>query len=689
MIIAGLMLAALPATTPLGAQTAVPVLGDGIVRGPAPAWVPAVELLPAPTDARGAVFFRRQQAVIHLGSDGQMSYNGYRVRLLHPNALQLGNLAITWNPAVGPPSVHAITIHRDGEAIDVLANHQFEILRREDMLEASMINGLLTATLQVPDLRIGDELEVAFTTPSSNPTLPDTDFGLFFLADAPPPGRFNISLAWEDGYEPALRPTADLAPMIQRTANSLTIAADNPPAITPPRDAPARYHWTRIVEFSDFPSWNAISQRFHSLFAEASRLPADSPLKQEAARIAARHPDSFARAAAALELVEQQTRYIFVGLNQGGFTPANADETWARRYGDCKGKTVLLLALLHELGIEAEAVLVSNSGLDDGLDQRLPNPGLFDHVLVRAQIDGQTWWLDGTYPAVARPTLRPLVPYRWVLPLSDAGAAIEHLPFVPHELPREIEVWDIDASDGFATDARIRQQTVLRGPDALNQYLQLSAATDQQLEDALRSELAGTEKWTTIEDVTYRFDTAAQAGMLTISGTGPLDWTENGGQRRSMTLPGGGFSPPGRLQRSADQDQTAPFAANAGFDCTVTTVRLPRDTQPEQWSHNTAFGKFMYASSYRRMFERRGMEMRMIRVRRREMEETSAERAAADNARLADFDNSMARIEYDPDDNFQSSARVPVPAADEVDWLTDTSACAPAQIMVTPAVRSK
>ena len=45
-----------------------------------------------------------------------------------------------------------------------------------------------------------------------------------------------------------------------------------------------------------------------------------------------------------------------------------AATTWSRRYGDCKGKTALLIALLRGLGIEAEAALVSTD-FGDGLDE--------------------------------------------------------------------------------------------------------------------------------------------------------------------------------------------------------------------------------------------------------------------------------------------------------------------------------
>src|SRR3546814_13557358 len=105
----------------------------------------------------------------------------------------------------------------------------------------------------------------------------------------------------------------------------------------------------------------------------------------------------------------RDVRYSYGGLGNGNLTPATAEETWQRRYGDCKGKTALLLALLARLGIEAEAVLANNSGGDDGLDGRLPNPGMFDHVIVRARIAGTTYWLDGTSPPVDGPGATPRV----------------------------------------------------------------------------------------------------------------------------------------------------------------------------------------------------------------------------------------------------------------------------------------
>src|SRR5687767_5837778 len=87
---------------------------DQVQRGPVPDWAVRSELLPVPEGAAGSVFLRRQDYWIHLDGNGQATYHGNRTRILHQNALQLGNLAISWNPAAGAPTVHAVRVHRDG-----------------------------------------------------------------------------------------------------------------------------------------------------------------------------------------------------------------------------------------------------------------------------------------------------------------------------------------------------------------------------------------------------------------------------------------------------------------------------------------------------------------------------------------------------------------------------------------------
>jgi transglutaminase-like putative cysteine protease len=647
---------------------------DQVRRGAVPDWVVPSELRPVPAGASGLLFVRRYDTLVHLDDQGQAQYLGYRIKILHSNALDLGNLSISWDPSAGAPMAHVIRVHRGSDAIDVLGNASFEILRREDQLEAASLDGILTAVLRVPDLRVGDELEVGLTTPMSDPTLKPKDTGLLMLSPDPGPGRFRIGLSWKDGHKPHLKMNSGMTAAAREGPRGVTFDFDDPATLVLPQGAPPRYTWQRVVEYSDFSDWTAISRHFAPLYARAAALAAGSPLKAEARRIAAAHATPLDRARAALKLVQQEVRYVYVGLDGGNLTPAAAAETWQRRYGDCKGKTALLLGLLAELGVEADPVLVSNSGIDDGMDERLPSPRLFDHVLVRARIGGSKYWLDGTLPPVAEPSLDPVMPYRWSLPITAQGTSLEGLSWSPARTPEEITMYEIDARAGFDQPAKITTTTISRGLAGLQQHVQLSGAAPGQLLSGLRQQMSA--PWQTMEDAQWRYDQKAQAGVLTITGTGTVGWEDEGNGSKWLALAGGGAIPPERRLRAAGQDQEAPYYDPPRYRCWVTTVRLPQATKPEHWSFNTAYDARIFGMNYQRAFELRDGAIRMVRAVRHEQQEIDAAAARRDNARIAAFDNSMAVITYDPAGGTPApTVGRRVPATYEIDWTADTVPC--------------
>lgn len=654
-----------------------PALADDyqVKSGPVPRWVAPSDLMPVPKNASGTAFFRRQDVLVHLDTQGQEQYVGYRIKVLQPNALEVGNISISWNPAAGSPFIHGIKVYRDGQVIDVLKSASFEILRREDQLEAAKLDGILTAVLRVPDLRVGDELEVSYTLRVSDPTLGNDDAGILLLGPGPAPGRYHLELGWDEGRKPNLKMTSDMAAVAQNSAHAVDFRFDNPSVLTPPKDAPARFQWQRIVEFSSFSDWEGVSRRLAPLFTKAASLSPGSPLKQEASRIAASNATALGRASAALKMVQQNIRYIYVGLDRGNLTPATADETWQRRYGDCKAKTVLLLALLGEMGIEAEPVLVNNGGADDGMDERLPSPRMFDHVLIRAHINGIWYWLDGTMPSVVVPSKKPTLPYRWVLPLKEQGSPLQHIDWHPANRPDEITLTDIDARSGFDQDAHVVSTSIVRGIDGLQQQVQFSTVTPDQLFNAFRQKLVGGD-WQTIDDVKWRYDEKAQASVLTISGTWKLDWEDDGAGARSLALPGGGFSAPDRQGRSADQNQDAPYYNKPHYNCYVTTIRLPTTTRSKQWASKPSYDTHIFGRNYYRAFGLRDGAIRMIRGYRIEGEEIDPATAKADNDRIAAFDNSKGYIFYDPAGQANPMASdINVPATNDIDWTADNVPC--------------
>lgn len=648
---------------------------EQVERNPVPEWVKPSALLPIPTDGAGLVFVRAQDLVVHLDKQGQVLYTGYRVKLLHSNALAAGNLAISWNPASGSPVVHSIKVYRDGQAMDLSKSVPFEVLRREDQLEVAVLDGTLTAVARVADLRVGDELEFSYSVRYNDPTLGNVDAGLLFLPATTPPGRYRLALNWTEDQQPRVKMTDDIKGQAKTGQQSVELLFDNPKNLAPAKDAPSRYNWVRVVEYSDYADWASLSKRFAPLYIKASTLPADSPLKKEAARIIENHRTPLERASAALKLVQQDVRYIYVGLDGGNLMPASADETWQRRYGDCKGKTTLLLALLNELGIEAQPLLANNDGLDDGLEEKLPNPGVFNHVLVRAYIDGNAYYLDGTMPPVAAPSLEPILPYGWVLPLTPMGSDLDRLEWRPPTVPDTISLFEIDARAGFDEPARLTRTTITRGVDGLREQVQFSAVTPEQLLEGIRQQAIG-ETWQTIEDVKWRYDQKARASIMTIVGSGKVDWDDDGNGARSTALPGGGFTPPNSRIRAADQDQNLPYFSKSEYSCYVTTVRIPTNTKIDQWASKSGFDTRLFGRNYYRAFDFRDGAVRMVRGSRVEQQEIDAATAKRDNERIASFDNSMGYIFYNPTSkNYDVASDIKVPATYEFDWTDEKAPC--------------
>ena len=266
---------------------------------------------------------------------------------------------------------------------------------------------------------MGDIVDIAMTLHRRDPALQGYSSVFDRLDDPGVAGRVRMRMVWPASKPVRWRETDGLPPpKVTKTADGTELVIDltNVEAPKPPRGAPGRFVDLGSIEVSQYKDWAEFSRATFPLYDKAERIQPGSPLAAEVAKIAAASADPKVRALAALHLVEDQTRYVFLGMNDGGLVPADAEATWSRRFGDCKGKSVLLVAVLQALGIKAEPALVSTT-LGDGLDQRLPWPAVRprDHP-------GRDRWqglLAGRHPR-GRP--RPGRPGRAAVPLGAAGA---------------------------------------------------------------------------------------------------------------------------------------------------------------------------------------------------------------------------------------------------------------------------
>jgi tetratricopeptide (TPR) repeat protein len=471
-----------------------------------------------------------QNVQLNFEADGSITYyTEFAIHIQTAAGLQYAQSQISWNPATEIATINKVHILRGPQIIDVLAKGQtFTTLRREQNLDKAMLDGYLTGVLQPEGLQVGDTVVVGTSIKRRDPVLKGHAASFLGNLSQVPSARQIVRATWDTAKPLAWRQSDDIKGKTVKNGAQETYVLERTKIVKAETEntAPVRFNIKGYVEFSQFKSWQDVSALLAPLYTQAATLTPDSPVHKEIARIRAASNDPKVQAAMALNLVQSQVRYVFLGMNLGGYVPAQADETWQRRFGDCKGKTALLLAILRELGIEAEAAAV-NSGGGDGLNERLPSIEMFDHVIVRTTIGGKVYWLDGTRLGDRDlDSLKP--PYvRWALPMTTAGSELEAVPMLPPEQPTEDLFIRFDASAGLNVPAKAHVEKIIRGDAAVQFDAALKSVPATERDNALKAFWTEQYGWIEPRKVSATFDSVTGEAKLVMDGTAAMAWNES------------------------------------------------------------------------------------------------------------------------------------------------------------------
>jgi len=545
-----------------------------------PAWVKPHPIPAAPPQPGVAVQYLLSDNQANYDAAGDGFYVETAAKILQPQGLSaMGTVFSIWNPETDTVTIHRLAIIRNGQVIDLLAGGKtFTVLRRETNLELAMLDGSLTATFQPEGLQVGDVLDFAVTVVRHDPVMAGMSQGINKLAFPGVVTKVYFSALW-----PSAKPMRWLItegfgqPVVTHPNGGGMLSYDLSDVVTPqpPTDAPARYNDLGMVELSQFKDWADVSSLMAPLYVKAAAIKPGSSLMAEADRIRASSSDPKVRADAALHLVQDKVRYLFLGMNLGGLTPADAEVTWTRRFGDCKGKTALLLALLHELGIEAQPALVS-TGLGDGLDLRLPMLAYFDHVMVRATIGGKVYWLDGTRQGDRGVDDIDIPDFGWVLPLRSADAKLVRLSPPPALTPlfENRMLLDVRAGLGAKTPAHIER--LFRGDAAIALHILLGSQSAADQVRYLKEYWRGENAWIDVDTVAADYDEKTGVERLTMDGKATIDWQDEGGGVKDFDVGDSSLGWNATYKRDPGPHQDAPFTmAYPMYKDWTVTVQLP------------------------------------------------------------------------------------------------------------------
>ena len=360
--------------------------------------------------------------------------------------------------------ISQLDVIRGGKRVSRLHDVQVKVLQRERDLESRVYDGRKMVALDLPDIRVGDIVEFAYTRSGMNPVFQGHHAGDFDMQWQVPVAHLHRRLSTASSLDLRVAQlTGAAAPQIAQADgfDERVWDAHDVPGLRVEASVPGTYNPYPWIEWSDFASWGDVARWAERLYQAPAHL---SPALQAAVDgIAQQSPDADARVVAVLRLVQQQVRYLGVEIGAGTHAPSAPDVVYARRWGDCKEKALLMVTMLRALGIDASPALVNTERRND-IDHDLPNAGSFDHAITRVRADGVDYWLDptrspqqGTLATVSQPD------YARALVLDGRSTALTAMranTVAAHS--REVRI-DVDSRAGFDQPVRLDVRTTYRG----------------------------------------------------------------------------------------------------------------------------------------------------------------------------------------------------------------------------------
>lgn len=314
-------------------------------------------------------------------------------RVLSPSGVQnASELTLDFDPDFQHLTIHDVSIVRDGKRIDVLDADGIRVIDKEEDADRSIYDGIRSALVFLRDVRPGDVIDYAWSLDGRNPILNGRYTDEYDLSSGVPTKHARHRLVWPAG-RPLQWRGSDPAIATLGSEQVFVWERNDIRALDVEDAIPSWFEPWETVEVSEFASWSEVAEWSNAMFQLDARSTEE--VKKLAARINGASTSHEARIAAAIRFVQDDIRYLGIEMGRNSHEPHQPWETLDTRWGDCKDKTFLLVALLRELGLEAYPALV-NTSIEHRLSEKLPSPFLFDHVIAQVIDRGRTYWIDGT-----------------------------------------------------------------------------------------------------------------------------------------------------------------------------------------------------------------------------------------------------------------------------------------------------
>lgn len=206
-------------------------------------------------------------------------------------------------------------------------------------------------------------------------------------------------------------------------------------------EMPAAHTVSQRLLLSTIPDWETLSKWYWTL--SEPRLNTVTPAMEAKIReLTDGLTDRQKKIDAIFRFVSQEIRYMGITIEDEapGYEPHDVSLTFDNRYGVCRDKAALLVAMLQLAGFEARPVLIY---VGPKKDPEVPQPW-FNHAITAVRNEDGSWQLMDATNENTRDLLPAYLSYRSYLVAAPNGETLQTSPVVPPE--KNLLTIDTDAA---------------------------------------------------------------------------------------------------------------------------------------------------------------------------------------------------------------------------------------------------
>jgi len=227
----------------------------------------------------------------------------------------------------------------------------------------------------------------------------------------------------------------------------------------------------------DFSSWENFGLWAVELLKGRNLLPTSTV--EKAAELTKNAENEREKVKILYNFLQNTTRYVSIQLGIGGWQPITAADVAKTGFGDCKGLTNYMKALLEAVGIQSYYTIIRLDRHKKTLMSDFPSFQEMDHVVLCVPLKNDTIWLECTNNYTPFGYIHSGIAGHNALVIRENDAVFTTLPDYPKNVHKETNLIEIALSSGGNAEFEVKSHYTMNVFERYYDYLFELTAKDE------------------------------------------------------------------------------------------------------------------------------------------------------------------------------------------------------------------